>query len=247
MLLEGRHAVIEALKAHMPLSEISIAEGTKPDRSLSEIERLASEEAVPVRRVARRVLDAVSERGAHQGVQASAAPFRFTSLESVIKSAENLQNALVVALDHVTDPGNLGAVARTAEVAGASGVLITERRSASVTPAAWKAAAGALAHVPLVQETNLVRALERLQGSGFWVAGASEHAEQSVWEAPLEGRIVLVMGSEGAGLSRLTRERCDFLVRLPQAGRVGSLNVAQATTALAYEWMRRCSIEGQST
>jgi 23S rRNA (guanosine2251-2'-O)-methyltransferase len=212
---------------------------------LGEIEKRAGEAGVRVQHANRKVLDARSERGAHQGVIAQAAPFAFTSLPAVIGAVGSSPRALVIALDHVTDPGNLGAVARTAEVVGAAAVLVTSRRSAAVTPAAWKAAAGALAHVPLVQETNLVRALEAFKEAGFWVAGASEHADQTVWEAPLDGRIVLVMGSEGAGLSRLTRERCDFLVRLPQAGKVGSLNVAQAATALAYEWMRRA--QGESS
>jgi len=241
VFIEGRNAVAEALRAGMPLREVRLAEGSKPDRTLDEIERRAREAGITVRRVSRRELDAISERGAHQGVAAEAAPFAFTPLDLVLKRVADSTSALVIALDHVTDPGNLGAVARTAEVVGAAAVIVTERRSAAITPAAWKSAAGALAHVPVVQETNLVRALERLKEAGFWVAGASERAEDNVWEAPLEGRIALVMGSEGSGLARLTRERCDFLVALPQAGKVGSLNVAQATTAIAYEWLRRSS------
>lgn len=239
MVLEGRNAVLEALRAGMPLAEILIAEGVRPDKALGEIERRGAEAGINVMSVPRRELDRRSERGAHQGVIAVAAPFRHASLESVLRDVKDAPEALIVALDHVTDPGNLGAVVRSAEVVGAAAVLVPSRRSASVTPAAWKAAAGALAHVPLVQETNMARSLSRLKDAGFWIAGASERAGQTVWEAPFEGRLVLVMGSEGAGLSRLTRETCDFLVRLPQAGRVGSLNVAQATTALAYEWLRR--------
>lgn len=237
--IEGRNAVAEALRASMPLKSILVAEGTKPDATVAEIERRAREARVQVRRVPKRELDAKSERGAHQGVMAQAPPFDFTPLEDVVRRAQDKPSALIIALDHVTDPGNLGAVVRSAEVVGAEAVVTAKRRSASVTPAAYKASAGALAHVPLVQETNLVRALERLKGAGFWVAGASEKAEQTAWQAPLEGRIVLVMGSEGEGLARLTKETCDFLVRLPQAGTVGSLNVAQAATALSYEWLRR--------
>jgi 23S rRNA (guanosine2251-2'-O)-methyltransferase len=239
VLIEGRNSVLEALRAAMPLEEIMFAEGTKPDRALDEIERRAREARVRVSSVPRRELDRQSERGAHQGVIARAAGFAFTPLADIVRATDGTADALIIALDHVTDPGNLGAVARTAEVVGAAGVLVQSRRSAAITPAAWKAAAGALAHVPLVRETNLVRALVALKEAGFWVAGASERAEQSVWEAPLEGRIVLVMGSEGKGLARLTRETCDFLVSLPQAGRVGSLNVAQAATAISYEWLRR--------
>lgn len=223
----------------MPLERIVLAEGTKPDRTLDEIVRRAGQAKIRVAHEPRRELDRMSERGAHQGVIAEAAPFRYTELSSVLRDVEGKPNALVIALDHVTDPGNVGAIARTAEVVGAACVLVPKRRSAAFTAAAWKSAAGALAHVPVVQEPNLVRALESLKAAGFWVAGASERAPQTVWDAPLEGRLVLVMGSEGDGLARLTAEKCDFLVSLPQAGRVGSLNVAQATTALSYEWMRR--------
>ena len=242
--IEGRNAVIEALRARMPLKRILIAEGTKPDRGLEEIVRRAKEAGVPVDRVPKRVLDAKSERGAHQGVIADAKPYAFATLDSVLARSEGKRDSLIIALDHITDPGNLGAVVRTAEVVGADGVLVAKRRSAAVTAAAYKSSAGALAHVLLAQEANLVRSLERCKQAGFWVAGASEHAEQVAWDAPLEGRVVLVMGSEGEGLARLTQETCDFLVRLPQAGKVGSLNVAQAATALSYEWLRRVSHAG---
>lgn len=239
MQIEGRNAVLEALRAGMPLQRIMLAEGVRAEPGVGEIVRRAEESGVAVTHAARRELDRASERGAHQGVIAQAAEFVYADLRGIMGRLSPEQPALLIALDHVTDPGNLGAIARTAEVVGAAAIVVPSRRSAAITPAAWKAAAGALAHVPVVQETNLVRALKAMKDSGFWVAGASEHAEKDLWEAPLEGRLVLVMGSEGEGLSRLTRETCDYLVRLPQAGRVGSLNVAQATTALAYEWLRR--------
>ena len=239
LVIEGRNAVIEALRASVPVKRVLIAEGTKPDRGLEEIERRARQTGAAFARVAKRELDAKSERGAHQGVLAEAAPYRFAALDDVLAAAAGKESSLVIALDQVTDPGNLGAIVRTAEVVGADGVLIAKRRSAAVTPAAYKSSAGALAHARLAQESNLVRSIERCKAAGFWIVGASEHAEQTLWDAPLSGRIVLVMGSEGEGLARLTREACDFLVRLPQAGKVGSLNVAQATTAIAYEWLRR--------
>jgi 23S rRNA (guanosine2251-2'-O)-methyltransferase len=240
-VIEGRNAVIEALRAGVPVRRVLVAQGAKPDRALGEIERRAADAGVALERVGKRELDAKSERGAHQGVLAEAAPYAYASLDDVLASAAAKERSLIIALDHVTDPGNLGAIVRSAEVVGADGVIVAKRRAAAVTPAAYKASAGALAHVALAQEPNLVRALERCKKAGFWVAGASEHASQSVWDAPLEGRIVLVAGSEGEGLARLTRETCDFLVSLPQAGNVGSLNVAQATTAIAYEWLRRGS------
>jgi len=243
--IEGRNAVIEALRAAVPLKRIFIAEGTKPDRGLEEIVRRAGEAGITLERVPKRVLDAKSERGAHQGVLAEAKPYPFATLDDVLGRSEGKPNSLIIALDHITDPGNLGAIVRTAEVVGADGVLVAKRRSAAVTAAAYKSSAGALSHVLLAQEANLVRSLERCKKeAGFWVVGASEHATQTVWEAPLEGRVVLVMGSEGDGLARLTQETCDFLVRLPQAGKIGSLNVAQAATALSYEWLRRTSVTG---
>jgi len=244
MVLEGRNAVIEALRARMPLKRIFIADNLKPDSGIDEIERRAAESGVPVERRPRRDLDNRSERGAHQGVLADAKPFRYASLAAVLERTAGRELSLIIALDHVTDPGNLGAIVRSAEVVGADAVLLTSRRAAGVTPAAYKSSAGALAHLPLVRETNLVRALGSLKEAGYWVAGADGTAPQLAWDAPLEGRLVLVVGSEGEGLARLTRESCDFLVRLPQAGQVGSLNVAQATTVLAYEWMRR---SGEST
>jgi len=243
--IEGRNAVIEALRAAVPLKRIFIAEGTKPDRGLEEIVRRADEAGIALERVPKRVIDAKSERGAHQGVLAEAKPYPFATLDAVLAHSEGKKSSLIIALDHITDPGNLGAIVRTAEVVGADGVLVAKRRSAAVTAAAYKSSAGALSHVLLAQEANLVRSLERCKKeAGFWVVGASEHATQTVWEAPLEGRVVLVMGSEGDGLARLTQETCDFLVRLPQAGKIGSLNVAQAATALSYEWLRRTSIAG---
>ena len=242
--IEGRNAVREALWARMPLRRILIADGAQPDRTLDDIVRTADKDDLPIERVGKRELDKLSERGAHQGVIAEAEPYRYALLDNVITDARDKPHSLIIALDHVTDPGNLGAVARSAEVVGADGVLVAKNRAAAVTPAAYKASAGALAHIALAQETNIARSLARCKDAGYWIAGASEHAEQTAWEAPLEGRIVLVMGSEGEGLARLTQESCDFLVRLPQAGRVGSLNVAQATTALAYEWLRRASLGG---
>jgi len=241
MYIEGRNAVIEALKADVPLKRIQLAKGTKQDRSIEFLKKLAAEKKVSIKEVSRQELDNLSERGSHQGVIAQAAPYPFASLTKVLETVADDKNALIIVLDHITDPGNLGAIVRSAEVVGAACVIIPDRRSVGVTPAAWKAAAGALAHLPLVQITNVAQTIEQLQESGFWVAGASEHAEQIAWDASMSGRLVLVMGSEGEGLARLTQERCDFLVKLPQTGNVGSLNVAQACTALSYEWMRQCT------
>jgi 23S rRNA (guanosine2251-2'-O)-methyltransferase len=241
MYIEGRNAVIEILKTDLPLENILIARGLKPDKSLDYLKKLAGQRHITLQEVARGELDELSEHGAHQGVIAQAASFPYTELDEVLAKVADQQNALVIVLDHITDPGNLGAIARSAEVVGAACVVIPDRRSVKITSAAWKAAAGALAHLPVVRVTNVAQTIERLKDAGFWIAGATEYAESSAWDSSLSGRIALVMGSEGEGLSRLIKERCDFLVNLPVVGEVGSLNVAQACTVLAYEWLRQCT------
>jgi 23S rRNA (guanosine2251-2'-O)-methyltransferase len=242
--IEGKHPVIEALRAQMPLRCVLMADTLKRDGQVADILRKANKYNVPVKRVSRKELDAKSERGSHQGVMAEALPFKYASMTDIVKASadhakENNNAALVIVLDHITDAGNLGAIARSAEVVGASGLIIPNKRSAQVTAATYKSSAGAINHLPVAQVANLTGALDRLKKAGFWVAGASEHAQHTVWEAPLYGKIALVMGNEQEGISRLTLESCDFLVKLPQAGMVGSLNVAQASTAVMYEWLRQ--------
>ncbi|MBE0417848.1 MAG: 23S rRNA (guanosine(2251)-2'-O)-methyltransferase RlmB [Coriobacteriia bacterium] len=237
-LVEGRNAVLEALRAGVPVAAVLLASGSEGG-PIDEIRRLATARGIGVRTVSRRVLDERSVRGAHQGAMAEMAPFSYTPLAEVLERVGEREASLVVVLDHITDEGNLGAVARSAEVAGADALVIPKARSAGVGPAAYRTSAGALAHLPVIREPNLVRALERLKKAGYWVAGATQSATTVAWDAPLEGRLALVMGSEGEGLSRLVEKACDFTVRLPVAGRVGSLNVAQAATVLAFEWVRR--------
>jgi 23S rRNA (guanosine2251-2'-O)-methyltransferase len=165
--------------------------------------------------------------------------FNYATLHDLINLSRGKKNALIVALDHITDAGNMGAVLRSAEVIGAVGVLIPNKRAAPVNEAVYRTSAGATDYLKVAREANLVNALKRLKEENFWIAGATEHARQDIWQAPLEGRIVLVMGAEDTGLSRLVRETCDFEFKLPQRGVTQSLNVAQAFTAIAYEWLRR--------
>jgi 23S rRNA (guanosine2251-2'-O)-methyltransferase len=165
--------------------------------------------------------------------------YEYASLFDLINLARGKDAALIVALDHITDAGNMGAVLRSAEVVGAIGVLIPNKRAAPVNEAVYRTSAGAVEYLKVAREANLANALKRLKGEGFWIAGATEHARQTIWQAPLEGRIVLVLGAEDTGLSRLTRDLCDFEVKLPQRGFTQSLNVAQAGTAIMYEWLRR--------
>lgn len=155
------------------------------------------------------------------------------------QTAAHKQASLVVLLDHVVDEGNFGAIVRSAEVVGASCVIIANARCASVGVGAYKTSAGAVLHMPIVQVVNLARAIDELKEHGFWVIGASEHAQQTVWNAPFSGNVCLVMGSEENGISSLVQKKCDFICKLPQRGRIESLNVAQAATVMCYEWMRQ--------
>ena len=165
--------------------------------------------------------------------------YHYATLFDLVQLTRGKSNALIVALDHITDVGNFGAIVRSAEVVGASGVLIPNKRAAQVNEAVFRTSAGAIEYLLVAREANLHHAIQRLKDEGFWIAGASEHAVQDVWSAPLEGRIVLVMGAEDKGISRLVREHLDFEFRLPQYGFTQSLNVAQAATAIMYEWRRR--------
>ena len=154
-------------------------------------------------------------------------------------AAKHDGRALVVVLDHLTDAGNLGAIARSAESVGAAGIVIPNKRAARVTAATYKSSAGAISHIPVAQVANIASTLDRLKEEGFWVAAATEHAADVIWDANLKGKIALVMGNEGEGVSRLVLEHCDFGVKLPQVGDISSLNVAQASTACMYEWLRQ--------
>ena len=245
-LIEGRRAVEEALGCGMPLRSALVQERSgERDQALERIAARLEDAGVPVERVPRARLDALSSHGAHQGVVVRTRPFEYAELADIIARAGE-GDALVVVLDHVTDQGNFGAIVRTAEVVGAAGVVVAKARSASVGVGAYKTSAGAVMHLPIAQVPNLARALEELQAAGFWACAATEHAKEDVWHAPMGGRLALVMGSEGEGISRLVAEKCDFSCRLPQRGRVESLNVAQATTVLCYEWLRRVECGGEA-
>lgn len=187
---------------------------------------------------------AAIDRKAARAADASAAEAFATDANKLVTNTDNQasthkQASLVVLLDHVVDEGNFGAIVRSAEVVGASCVIIANARCASVGVGAYKTSAGAVLHMPIVQVVNLARAIDELKGHGFWVIGASEHAQQTVWNAPFAGNVCLVMGSEENGISSLVQKKCDFICKLPQRGCIESLNVAQAATVMCYEWMRQ--------
>jgi 23S rRNA (guanosine2251-2'-O)-methyltransferase len=236
----GLHPVRELLRAGQPVDRILLATTRDAGPIVAELRALADAAQVPVEEVERRSLDEVADGLVHQGVVALAPPFAYATLEDVLDGAAAAGEApLLVALDGVTDPHNLGSIARTAEAVGAHGLLVPGRRAVGVTPSAEKAAAGALAHLPVVDVGNLVRALGTLSDRGVWSLGLDGDAEVTLADHPLASEpCVLVVGAEGAGLARLTRERCDALVRLPMRGRVGSLNASVAAAVALYELLR---------
>ena len=249
--IEGKRPIVEALRTHVPMKCILMADNVQRDSLINDILRKAKKYDVPVKSISRKKLDEISERGSHQGVMAETKPFDYVNVTTILEAAEKSAaehdgRALIVVLDHLTDAGNLGAIARSAESVGACGIIIPNKRAAHVTAATYKSSAGAIAHIPVSQVANISTCLDRLKKEGFWVAAATEHAQEYVWDANLKGRIVLAMGNEGEGVSRLVLESCDFGVKLPQVGDISSLNVAQASTACMYEWLRqnRTAAEG---
>ncbi len=235
-IVVGLHPVRELLRAGRPVRRVAVAAGRSDSEVLDELLDLARSAGVTVDRVDRDDLDARAEGLVHQGVVATAPPFPYADLDTVLdRAAAAGEVPLLVALDGVTDPHNLGSICRTAEAVGAHAVIVPGRRAASVTPVAEKAAAGALAHLPVVQVTNLVRSLDAIADRPVWSLGLDAEGEVEVAASHLLGDpLVLVVGAEGRGLSRLTRETCDQLVRLPMRGRVGSLNASVATAVALY-------------
>jgi 23S rRNA (guanosine2251-2'-O)-methyltransferase len=240
-LVGGLHPVRELLRAGQPVHRVLVATSRGDSPVLEDLLGRARDAGVPVAEVDGSELDGRAEGLVHQGVLALAPPFPYARLDDVLDRADDAgEGPLLVALDGVTDPHNLGSIARTAEAVGAHGLLVPARRAAGVTPSAEKAAAGALAYLPVVEVTNLVRTLARLGERGVWSLGLDGGAEVAIDAHPLAAEpCVLVVGAEGAGLARLTRERCDALVKLPMRGRVASLNASVAAGVALYELLRR--------
>lgn len=237
----GRRAVQEALLAGVRTRRLLLAEGRHP--GFEELESLAVERGIAIECVPKRELDRIARGATHQGVVAAVEPFRYRTLADVIDAALTERGPVVVA-DGVSDPQNLGALIRVADAVGAAGLVLPERRAAPVTPAARKASAGAAEHVPIARVTSIAKAFDELKRTGLWVVGLAEDAPRELYETDLPSPLALAVGSEGRGLSRLVRERCDLLVRIPMFGRVSSLNVAQAAAVALFEWRRRGAGEG---
>jgi 23S rRNA (guanosine2251-2'-O)-methyltransferase len=233
-ILSGIHPVAEALRAKHPLERILIAQGAGGPR-IQEIVDMARRGSIPVRFDPRGALDRLAGSSAHQGVVALGAASKYAGLEAAASSQ------LVVVLDGVEDPHNLGAIIRTAHAAGAGAVVIPERRAAGITDVVGKAAAGALEYLPISRVTNLNRALEELKEKGYWIYGLDERGTETYDQVEYAAPTAFVLGGEGKGLHEQVRKHCDVLVRIPMAAKISSLNVSVAAGVVLFEWKRRMS------
>lgn len=240
-LIEGRNPVREALRAGRRIRRILVAEGAEPRGSLGEILALAREAGVRVDRVPRAAIDGRASTRAHQGVLAEAAAFRPRPWRQAVREARDAGGVpLVLALDRIQDPQNLGAILRSAEAFGVTAVILPRRRSAPLGPAVAKASAGAVEHLWIDEVANLERALADCREEGLWIVTLAAEGQVDLRDCPLLGEpAAVVVGSEGAGVSPLIRRRSDALVRIPNAGKVGSLNAAVAAGICLWEAARR--------
>ena len=238
-MIEGRNAVTEALRSGRTINKVFLADGDT-DRALGRLAAMAKESGAVVVRVDRRKLNDMSPTGAHQGIMAAVAAHDYATVDDMLNAAQEKGEApLLVICDELSDPHNLGAILRSAECAGAHGVIIPKHRSAGLTAVVGKTSAGAAEHLPVARVANISAALQELKDRGLWVYGAAAEGSSPMWETDLTGPLALVIGSEGEGLGRLVRERCDFLVSIPLRGKVSSLNASTAAAVLMYEVLRQ--------
>lgn len=238
--IAGRNSVLEALRERVPVTSVYVAEGAERDNRLREVFKLAAEHGVGLLEVSRTELDRLTDGAVHQGLAAKIPPYEYAHPDDLLAVAEEMGQApLIVVLDSITDPRNLGAIVRSAAGFGAHGVVIPERRAASMTAAAWKTSAGAAARCPVAQTVNLTRQIQAFQDAGCFVVGLAADGDLSLPELVADadlagGPLVVVVGSEGDGLSRLVSENCDRLLSIPMAGVLESLNAGVAASVALY-------------
>ena len=238
-LIEGRNAVTEALRAGTAIDKLYVSRGEN-DHTLGRIIAQAKKAGTVVVECDRRKLDAMSETHSHQGVIAVAAAQAYAAVEDILqRAADRGEPPLVVVCDEISDPHNLGAIIRTAECAGAHGVIIPKRRSAGLTAIVAKTSAGAVAHVPVARVPNIPSLLKDLKKQGVWIFGTAADGNTALYDADLKGPAAIIIGSEGEGMTRLASENCDFLVSIPMRGKLSSLNASAAAAILLYEAVRQ--------
>lgn len=237
-IIEGKNAVIEAFRSDKTIDRVFILEGSH-DGPTNTIIREAKKNDAIVDFVTKERLDQMSETGKHQGVIAKAAAYEYASVEEILEIARNKGQApFIILLDSIQDPHNLGAIIRTANIAGAHGIIIPKRRAVGLTATVAKASAGAINYTPVAKVTNLVNTIEKLKEEGLWFVCADMDGEK-MYDIDLTGPIGLVIGNEGEGVGRLIKEKCDFIAKIPMYGDIDSLNASVATGILAYEVVRQ--------
>lgn len=233
--LEGRNPVLEAIKSNKTILEIWLAGGMK-GKAVQEIVALARKKRIPIKESDKETLNRMAQSRNHQGVVAKVEPYQYGDFDDIIDEAiRTKENPLIILLDGIEDPHNLGSIIRSAEVFGASAVVIPKKRAVGVTPAVARIASGALEHVPVIQVVNMTEAIKSMKNKNFWIAGGDGEGSQEAYGQNLKGPMGLVIGSEGKGVSRLVKENCDYLIRIPMAGKTGSLNASVAAGILLYE------------
>jgi len=235
----GKHPVLEALKAGRAINKIFVS--SQAQRSLVQpIMEEAKARGIVVQQVEKTKLDRLVPDMQHQGVVAQAAAVAYADVDELLaRAAERGEAPLIVLLDEIEDPHNLGSILRTADCTGVHGVIVPKRRSAGLTAVVAKTSAGAVEYVPVARVANLVQTMEKLKEAGLWIAGADVGAKEGFYETNLSGPLAIVIGNEGQGLSRLVKERCDFILSLPMAGQINSLNASVATGVILYEVVRQ--------
>lgn len=243
MNIEGKHSVLEALKQNRPIKKIYIAAEGKPDAKLKEIEQLAEQRGIRVTKLMKKELDDKSDLKKHQGVIATASEYRYFDLEELVQDAKASGTAMCfMILDEIEDPHNLGAIVRSAKAAGVTGIVIPKNRSASVNATVEKVSAGHVSSMKIARVTNLVQAIKYLKKSGLWIYALDMDGED-LYRTRFDGDVAFVIGNEGKGISRLVKESCDFVVRIPMESGVESLNASVAASLLMYEVKRQRDIQ----
>nr|WP_320146375.1 23S rRNA (guanosine(2251)-2'-O)-methyltransferase RlmB [uncultured Anaeromusa sp.] len=238
-VIAGRNSVGEALKSGRPLNKLLIAKGERQG-SIRELAGIAKDKGILVQEVEPQRLAQLAPGQRHQGIVAMASPVEYAEVEDILAAAEAKGEApLIVVLDELEDPHNLGAVLRSVDAAGAHGVIIPKRRSCPLSTTVAKTSAGAVEYVPVARVANLVQTLDKLKKAGVWIAGCDMDGTENYFEASLKGPLALVIGGEGQGMGRLVKEHCDFLVRIPMQGHVNSLNASVACSLVLYEAVRQ--------
>ena len=238
-MIEGRNAVTEAIRSGRTINKVFLADGDT-DRALGRLAAMAKETGAVVVRIDRRKLNEMSQTGAHQGIMASVAVHDYATIDDILAAAEAKGEApLIVLCDELSDPHKLGAILRTAECAGAHGVIIPKRRSVGLTAVVGKASAGAVEYMPVARVANLTAAIRELKQRGVWIFGTAADGALPLYSADLKGPAAIVIGNEGVGMSRIVADSCDFKVSIPMKGRISSLNASAAAASLLYEAVRQ--------